>query len=124
MRGAKAAGLRFESKLGKELEERGLDFTHGTWLEFYDANGRGFAQPDFIVCPDPQVWFILEAKLSQTQAAFNQLSFLYLPLLQFIHPDVELIPVQVCKYLRKQDKGIVNDLSKASHGSTWHWING
>ena len=122
-RGAKAAGLRYERMVGKELARRRLDFAQGPWIQFKDNNGIGFAQPDFIVYSSLDLWIVLEAKLSQTPAAFEQLLRLYIPLLRKLHPNVELVPVQVCRNLKRKDKLIVDDLRKVKSGSTWHWLN-
>lgn len=122
-KGARAAGLRYEENVGKELARRQLDFARGPWIQFRDRNGTGFAQPDFVIYSSAKQWCVLEAKLSQTPAAFEQLFKLYVPLLTFLHPGVNFTPVQVCKNLRKRDAKIVDDLGKAKYGGTWHWIN-
>ena len=122
-RGKKAAGLRYERMVGEELARRKLDFAHGLWIEFRDVNGKGFAQPDFIVYDSTGAWTILEAKLSQTPAAFEQLFNLYIPLLSHLHPQVELTPVQVCRNLRTRSAPIVEDLDEAKSGDVWHWLN-
>ena len=122
-RGARAAGLRYEENVGKELARRQLDFACGPWIQFEDTNGVGFAQPDFIVYSSANSWIVLEAKLSQTPSAFEQLFKLYLPLLSKLHPGVTLIPAQVCKNLRRADSKIVDDLCKVKYGSTWHWLS-
>lgn len=116
-------GLAYEKKVEKELARRGLDFARGPWIEFADRNGRGFAQPDFVIYSRSDLWIVLEAKLSQTPAAFEQLFKLYLPLLRKMHPEVELIPAQVCKNLKKRDVKIVDCLEKVKYGSTWHWLH-
>lgn len=121
LRGKKAAGLRYEKLLGEELARRGLHFVRGPWIEFFDSNGRGFAQPDFVVFGEGDDWLVLEAKLSQTQAAFAQLFDLYVPLLAHLHPEQEFVPLQVCKYLREPGP-IIEDLSAAKPGAIWHWL--
>lgn len=126
VRGKKAAGLRYEKKLGEELARRGIDFGKGLWIEFEDANGKGFAQPDFVVYGSGKKWRILEAKLSQTNVAFEQLFSLYLPLLAHLHPDIEFTPLQVCRNLRgirAGDPRLVDDLEKAQSGCIWHWLD-
>ena len=80
-RGARAAGVRFESALASGplvAAQRGL------WIEFADANGHGYAQCDFVgdSAAGP---FVAEAKLTWTPAAYVQLRGLYLPLLRAIH---------------------------------------
>lgn len=120
VRGKKAAGLRYERLLGEELARRGLEFEHGPWIEFEDSHGRGFAQPDFLVFGEGH-WTLLEAKLSQTPTAFAQLFGLYLPLLCLLHPQVQIVPVQVCRNLR-QGGDVVEDFLGANPGATWHWL--
>ena len=122
-RGARAAGLRYEMNVSDELARRGLDFARGPWIQFKDNNGIGFAQPDFIVYSGEDLWIVLEAKLSQTPSAFEQLFKLYLPLLSRLHSGVTLIPAQVCRNLRRRDAAIVDDFGKVKYGSTWHWLN-
>lgn len=121
-RGARAAGLRYESNLSKELARRGVDYAHGPWIKFLDQNGKGFAQPDFVVYDTPSRWIILESKLAQTPEAFEQLNYLYVPLLSYMHPEVELVPVQVCKILRTGGD-IIEDLNSARSGAVWHWLS-
>jgi len=80
-RGARAAGVRFESALASGplvAAQRGL------WIEFADANGHGYAQCDFVgeSAAGP---FVAEAKLTWTPAAYVQLRGLYLPLLRAIY---------------------------------------
>jgi len=122
-RGKRAEGLRYQARVGTELARRGFDVVNGPWIEFYDKNGRGFAQPDFVVINDPDNWIIVESKLSQTPTAFEQLFYKYLPLLKFLHPNVEFVPIQVCKFLRKGIDGlIIEDISQACPRATWHWL--
>lgn len=121
-RGSKAAGLRYERKVRDELLRRKYDFAYGPWIHFRDRNGTGAAQPDFVVYVDSEKWFLLESKLTQTPTAFSQLFRLYIPLLQFLHPEVTIIPVQVCKVLRGMQP-VVEDFTEATPGDTWHWIH-
>lgn len=121
-RGAKAAGLRYEKKVGAELLRRHYDFVHGPWIHFKDRNGTGAAQPDFVVYTSSNKWFLLESKITQTPAAFSQLFRLYMPLLQHLHPGITIIPVQVCKVL-KGLQPVVEDFLEAAPGDTWHWIH-
>ena len=120
-RGAKAAGLRYQARVGEELARRGLDHAAGPWIHFEDRNGRGYAQPDFIVF-ESERWMVLEAKLTQTPAAFAQLFHLYIPLLSLLHPEREFCGIQVCRNLRNRD-GVVDDLTRATNGKTWHWLS-
>lgn len=120
--GKRAAGLRYQAALSAELARRGFDFANGPWIRFRDANGLGHAQPDFVVYDSPTRWVVLEAKLSQTEAAFEQLNSLYIPLLQFLHPEIEMVPIQVCKVLRTGGD-IIESLDCARNGAIWHWLS-
>ena len=119
--GKRAEGLRYQARVGEELARRGLDHAAGPWLRFEDRNGVGYAQPDFVVITENE-WLVLEAKLTQTSAAFAQLFRLYIPLLSCLHPDSEFAGIQVCRNLRTRD-GVVDDLRFARNGATWHWLS-
>ena len=80
-RGAKAAGVRFESALASGPL---VAAQRGVWIEFADANGHGYAQADFVT-EGPFGPVVLEAKLTWTPAAYAQLRGLYLPLLRAIY---------------------------------------
>ena len=122
-RGLKAKGLRYQRSVGEFLAKRHLDVRAGPWIHFSDRHGPGFAQPDFVIHYAPERWIVLEAKLTQTPNAFEQLIHLYLPLLSHLHPNVELVPVQVCRNLREPPQLLIEDLSEASPGATWHWLS-
>ena len=91
-RGAKAAGLRFERAVRRQLikqfpKAQSLPLptlSHGPWYEFTDANGRGYCQPDFVIQTEREV-FALECKLTDTVAGEAQLRELYLPVLRMAH---------------------------------------
>lgn len=72
-------GIRYEGKVAKNLPE---GFLHNPWFHFSDANGPGWASPDFLV--PPGVWcarpVLVEVKLTDTPRAITQLSELYVPL--------------------------------------------
>ncbi len=85
----------------KELrrEARG-EFFPSQWLQFVDANGPGFAQPDFyFVRPDSVL--CIECKLTQHPVAWEQLRGLYAPLLEKLYAR-PVVCVQVCKNLRQE----------------------
>ena len=91
-RGAKLAGLRYEKAVGKALP---AGFLHGRWFEFQDAEGRGFAQTDYI---EPSLGLCLEVKYTWTPAAHLQLDCLYLPILREVYGG-SWRGVVVCKNL-------------------------
>lgn len=74
-------GLRFQRRVGRTLlNEFGKTLAQGQWIEFEDANGKGYAQPDFFLVRADRIvcW---EVKLRQTAAAISQIMELYRPLL-------------------------------------------
>lgn len=91
-RGAKADGLRYERALAKALAPYG--FIHGLWFEFVDANGHGYCSPDLVAVQSDRV-LVVEAKLTDGEAARHQLQHLYRPVLEKVfrkpvHPVVAL----------------------------------
>src|SRR4249919_967845 len=95
-------GLGYERKVGRELRRRFGEVHSNQWIEFFDLNGRGFAQPDhYIVCDDAVLVF--ECKLSQQEAGLVQIGELYRPLLRKIY-DRPVIGVLACKVLRRECK--------------------
>ena len=100
-RGVRALGLRFERALARALPTA----THGQWWEYEDSDGHGYCQTD-ILLPWDGGFAILECKLTDTEAAREQLEELYLPVVR--------------KALRKPVTGIIvtrhltrtSDLSK------------
>jgi hypothetical protein len=75
MRGTKAKGLKFERDIAKLL---GPLAHHGQWFEFWDANGRGYCQPDIVFQTGGNI-YILEVKLTNILEAMEQLYGLYIP---------------------------------------------
>ena len=99
-RGVKAAGVRYEAALA--LRQPFASALRGLWLEFGDASGHGYAQPDF-------VWnfagggplFVAEAKLTWRPSAYPQLRRLYFPLLRKL-TGREVRGVVVCANLTRE----------------------
>lgn len=92
-RGVKADGIRFEKALAKALAPFG--FVHGLWFEFVDANGHGFCSPDLVALRADRI-VVVEAKLTDGEAARHQLEHLYAPVLA----RVFRLPVQQIVALR------------------------
>jgi hypothetical protein len=118
--------LAFERKLGKKLQ-RLLDSGKLSgklfakhWFQFQDANGPGWAQPDFFIL-EPHRVTIFEAKLTQTPAAWEQLHGLYQPLIEmaFKRP---VVCVQVCKNIRWRDETLIRSFAEIHNGATLHWL--
>ena len=86
-------GLAYEAKVRKALPHA----LAGMWFEFSDANGYGRCQPDFLLCKPSGVQ-IVETKLTYTLAAWEQLFFLYKPVVKcWLRREVAV--AQVCKNL-------------------------
>lgn len=99
-RGAKAMGVRYERQLAKQL---GAGWRHGQWIEFEDANGRGWAQPDFILIGQRRL-VVLEAKYTWVPEAMAQLDLLYRPLCEALW-GLPVVGFVVCKNLIPQIQG-------------------
>lgn len=125
-KGAKARGLTFERKIGKKLlsaPKAWGGLRAGTWIRFEDCGGPGWAQPDFFFLGESRI-VLLEAKLTETPAGWEQLWGLYAPLLMEIFPSREIICVQVCQNLAR-GRGfdapvVVTELSEIIDGCIWH----
>lgn len=101
------AGLAYEKRFGEFLSRTKFPadalLLGGPWLHFEDRNGRGWAQPDFLLV-SPRGAYIFECKLKENTKAWVQLFRLYTPLLDFILQR-PLKRVQVCKHLRPLPAG-------------------
>lgn len=121
-RGAKAAGLRYERALAKALPGA----RHGQWIEFFDANGHGWAQCDFLLSRRGEL-VVLEAKYSWVVEGHLQLELLYLPLLEKVLGQRPL-GIVVCKNLTptspRASAGLDDAIARARRGgrSVLHWI--
>lgn len=119
--------MRFEKRAAKHLQLSlpSCEVIHGQWLEYWDDNGHGWAQPDIIVESEDRV-LVCECKLTQTEFAFHQLSLLYLPLLRTIY-ERPLFGVQICRNVHERPalrvKGL-DDFISPENGAlrTWHLI--
>lgn len=78
VRGAKAAGLRYERLFAKQFPQS----LHGQWFEYEDRDGHGYCQPDLIVSLLPKCIIVFEVKYTLTPEAYLQLTQLYLPVVQ------------------------------------------
>ena len=91
--GLKAKGLAYQRRLGKMLQRlvdtaaatggpwAGSKLLAEVWLRFHDANGPGYAQPDFIIHL-PDLAIVIDAKLTHTPLVEPQLFGLYKPLVE------------------------------------------
>ena len=119
-------GLTFQNKVEKIVlthchKNPLLSHFHcASWIRFCDANGEGWAQPDWfvVVAPSrtiapphvhghesqsPSVILLGECKLTQTPVAWSQMEELYKPLLEKIYPEHRIVRVQVVKNLSADD---------------------
>lgn len=126
LKGARARGKTYERKVGKQLAKRAeklsVDLKSQEWLEFTDANGYGYCQPDFYFVCDGFV-ILVECKLTQTQTAFDQMTKLYMPVLKHIYA-MPIIPVQVFKNIKRHTPNLIKDITdlydEPKHG-LWNW---
>jgi hypothetical protein len=99
----------------------------GWWLRFEDSNGPGWAQPDFFFLePDGTRIVLIEAKLSETPAGWEQLDLLYRPLLQKLFPAAEILSVQACQNLARgrdaERYPVVTELKEIQSGVVFHYL--
>ncbi len=130
-RSALKRGLAYEKVVGRELKRQIGDGSLkgelflGQWILFSDAGGIGWAQPDAYVLMEDRI-LLLEAKLTQSDAAVPQLLSLYLPLLRQIY-NLPILCAQVCHNLRYIPKKLVESpqelLANPGPGVfVWHFI--
>lgn len=110
-------GLAYEKVVGRKLQRMLRDkelegkLHLQQWILFADESGVQWARPDaYLIMPLsnrvlPGI-LLIEAKLTQTDSATNQLLGLYLPLLRKIY-NVPILCLQVCKNLRYVPKKFV-----------------
>lgn len=73
--------MSYEKRFGNWLNSLQLGvLCHGPWIEFEDANGHGFAQPDWLLAVPGVCLVVLECKVTYTPFGVEQLRNLYLPL--------------------------------------------
>lgn len=95
------------------------------WIEFNDANGRGYAEPEVFIVLKECV-FLVECKRTGGVAGQLQLTHLYAPLLEFIYKR----PVRcllVCKWSNPGTPGPFYNspeafLTSGAAFGTWQWL--
>ncbi len=113
---AQRRGMTFQRKATRQLTQLlklhapSLKLFPAAWVEFSDAEGRGFAQPDFFAVGAGHVW-LFEFKLTQTPVAFLQMEELYTPLLEAIY-GLPVVQVQVCKNLTETPERRVSNIQQ------------
>lgn len=118
----KAAGIRYENRLAAALP----NWRHSIWFRFEDASGLGYCQPDIFLA-NPHYSVVLEAKLSLTTQAWNQLEGLYIPVLEralrrpafgvVVARNLRAVEGEVCSTL---DEAIT--LALCRHRAVLHWM--
>lgn len=96
MTAAQKDGLAYQDKVGAVLLSRSLSLLRSPWIAFEDDTGPHLAQPDFVVlqpCP-----VVFEIKRTLTDAAWEQLRLLYLPLLKVLFPQSRFRPIVIAKF--------------------------
>jgi hypothetical protein len=136
-KGSRAAGLSYERKARKLLEElHGRDGLSGPWLRFASKqNARlTFCQPDFVVIDRYLLrCTVFEIKLKHTSDAWWQVRQLYIPVLRALLPPsftfhaVELVKwfdphtsfPETFRYLDALDAGRLASLGDEFHVHIW-----
>lgn len=134
-RGARAAGLAYQRKLGKALRAQGFAPLEGPWIR--EASGA-LAQPDILVGARGEtgaaLLFIIECKLAQDDAAALAQLRRYGSLLAAMGYGRALVAVQATKWLRQRwqgragrtyaGPGFAGLAAQAQAGERWlwHWL--
>ena len=96
LRGTKALGVSYERKLAKVLPSGTL---HGPWFIYRGDSRVGYCQPDFLLRGKSEL-AVLEAKLTDVEAAWEQLTHLYAPVLRRCYGK-EILRVVVTRSLAR-----------------------
>lgn len=119
-------GLRYERKIGKQLEahvaaERFLKLEKGPWFSFEDDYGAGNCCPDFLLhLPDSII--IVEVKLTWVEVAIHKLNDLYNPVVS-VALGKPCFPLIICRNITPASPPAELTLSKAlvSPFRILHW---
>lgn len=129
------AGLTFQNKVSTRVRTYCHSPRHratlysASWIRFCDANGGGWAQPDWFFVVEkqteesgsilrlPEGLLVLgECKLTQTPVAWSQMEELYTPLLTHIFEPHRIVQIQCVKNLSPDDtiapKNVCWDISQ------------
>lgn len=108
IRGAKAAGLRYERLFARQFPQS----LHGQWFEYEDRSGHGYCQPDLIVSFLPRCLMVFEVKYTLNAEAFLQLNDLYLPVVK-VAMNAPVFGCVVARNLVPSSGMVVSDLGDA-----------
>lgn len=127
-RGVKAAGLRYERAVGRELANAGLRPLMGQWFEFTDANGPGHCQTDLVLVGRARV-VVIECKLTDVDAGRAQLAGLYLPVARMVWPEKRPLGIVAARHLSREEHLdlVCTTLDEAIRRAescipTFHWV--
>lgn len=127
-RGAKAQGIRYEKLVADTLSRYGT--VHGQWFEFHDANGRGYAQVDYLLYIKALDQYLVgEAKLTDTPEAWAKLRAFYLPIVASALQR-RTVGFVVCRHLTPaSNPNFICDTFRATLNAslnggqpTWHYL--
>jgi hypothetical protein len=99
----------------------------GLWWSYCDANGPGLCQTDFLI--EGKIWaIILECKNTWTREGMEQLTDLYLPVVEMAR-EKRVAGIQVCKnlipgYIGQVFQDLEDAVAAARRGCTpvtLHW---
>jgi hypothetical protein len=131
-RGVKARGIAYERSVAAALQaEYGkIPVKYGSWFEFHDANGRGYAQVDYLLYVQSLDQYVVgEAKLTDTAEAWRKLREFYLPIVAMATQKRAVGFVVVKNLTPASDPRLVCDsfratLAKCLNGAspTWHFL--
>lgn len=119
-------GLRYESRIGKELQrfvaaKTFSNLEHTPWFGFSDTYGTASCSPDYLL------WFegraiIVEVKLTWVEVAKHKLDELYCPVVS-LALQCPVLPLVICKYLNPQAPKAELSLQRAltSSAKLLHW---
>lgn len=117
-------GIKYECAVAKWLKGRyGKRVIHGPWFSGEDKNGFFYCSPDIIILPKNTLPLILcEVKLTTTKAAEEELKTLYIPVIKWVWPGVEILPIVISRNINQKWSGyITSSLEEAKPFSTLIW---
>jgi len=94
---AQKEGLRYEAAVLRKLKLACPKMKPGPWLYYRAANKSGVCQPDALLWLGPNLLCIVEVKLTHKYQAREKLLHFYGPVVQAIHPDVQICYMQIYK---------------------------
>lgn len=124
LEGAAEAGIKYECAVAKWLKGKyGKRVIHGPWFSGEDANGKFYCSPDIIILPRGKAPLVLaEVKLTTTKVAEEELKKLYLPVVKWVWPSADIIPVMISRNIKLGWSGYISSsVESARKYSTIIW---